>query len=86
MIVLKYLYVMCMCVCIVSSDIFCHLVALRLLSLTFSLPIMKDSEHFSKEQSSVQPLSDSNQKFSFMKAPSSQSIILPCLAFIPNLD
>ena len=52
----------------------------RITFLDFSILIMEDSEHFSKEQSSVQPLSDLNQKFSFMKAPSNRSIILPGLA------
>ena len=55
----------------------------RITLLNFSILIMEDSEHFFKEQSSIQPLSDLKQNFSFMKAPSHRSTNLPCLAFIP---
>ena len=58
---------MCMynkCIVLVLTSL-CHPVALRFFPW-FSLPITNDSELFSKEQSSVQPLSNS-KKFFFMK-------------------
>ena len=60
----------CVCACV---NIFMSPSITKSSFLVFYSPNPKDSELFSKEQSSAQPLSDLGQKFSFMKAPSNRS-------------